>query len=71
MEDDYYKILEIEKTASRDEIKKAYRQKALVFHPDKGGDEEIFKKITKAYEMLQNPKQINTNTGHGNTRFMF
>ena len=36
----FYKILEIEKTATADEIKKAFRKKALKEHPDKGGDLE-------------------------------
>ena len=41
--------------ASDQEIKKAYRKKALKEHPDKGGDIEKFKEITKAYETLQDP----------------
>lgn len=52
--EDYYKILNIERSASQDEIKKSYRSLALKNHPDKGGDEETFKKISIAYECLSN-----------------
>lgn len=50
----YYDILEIDKNASQDDVKKAYRKKVLVCHPDKGGDSEVFKKIQQAYEVLSN-----------------
>lgn len=56
MNKDYYKILGIERTATDDEIKKAYRQLALKYHPDKNpGDkeaEERFKVIAEAYSIL-------------------
>lgn len=54
MTDNYYETLGISKESSADEIKKAYRKKALENHPDKGGKEEDFKKITEAYEILSN-----------------
>jgi len=48
----FYKSLEVEKSASDAEIKKAYRKLAVKHHPDKGGDPEKFKEITRAYEVL-------------------
>ena len=55
MAKDYYSILGLSKTASVEEIKKAYRKKALEFHPDKNREanaEERFKEIGEAYEIL-------------------
>ncbi len=49
---DPYKILNISRDASDDEIKKAYRKLALEHHPDKGGDENRFKQINEAYSIL-------------------
>jgi len=49
---DYYKILGIAKGASKDEIKKAYRRLAHEHHPDKGGDQQKFKEINEAYQVL-------------------
>lgn len=53
---DYYEILEISRTASSEEIKKAFRKKAMACHPDRNPDnpeaEEQFKKINEAYEVL-------------------
>ena len=58
MKEDYYDILGISKNASTAEIKKAYRKKAIEYHPDKNpGDtkaEEMFKKAAEAYEVLSN-----------------
>ena len=51
----YYKILGhgVSKLSNPDEIKKAYRKKAMQLHPDKGGDAEDFKSLTEAYEVRQ------------------
>ena len=55
---DYYEVLEVEKTATVEEIKKAYRKKAIQYHPDKNpGDkvaEEKFKEAAEAYDVLSN-----------------
>jgi DnaJ family protein A protein 2 len=52
-----YKTLGLAEDATTDDVKKAYRSLAKVHHPDKGGDEETFKKIGKAYEILSDPEK--------------
>lgn len=58
---DYYEVLEIHKTATSEEIKKAYRKKAIQYHPDKNpGDkeaEEKFKEAAEAYEILSDEQK--------------
>lgn len=57
---DYYKVLGISKTASQDEIKKAYRKLAAKYHPDVNPDNkqaaQKFKEVAEAYEVLKNPE---------------
>ena len=52
-----YDLLGVSPTASDAELKKAYRKKALALHPDKGGDPEMFKEVTSAYEALSDPNK--------------
>jgi molecular chaperone DnaJ len=55
---DYYEVLGINKSASADEIKKAYRKAAVAHHPDKeGGDEAKFKEVSEAYEVLKDSQK--------------
>jgi molecular chaperone DnaJ len=49
---DYYEVLGVQKSASQDEIKKAFHKLAHKHHPDKGGDEKKFKEINEAYQVL-------------------
>lgn len=54
---DYYKTLGVSRTATAEEIKKAYRKLARKHHPDAGGDEAKFKEINEAYEVLSDEKK--------------
>lgn len=54
---DYYSTLGINKSASAEEIKKAYRSMAMKHHPDRGGDERRFKEIEEAYRTLSDPQK--------------
>jgi DnaJ-class molecular chaperone len=54
---DYYTTLGVNRNASPDEIKKAYRKLASQHHPDKGGDTAMFQKIQEAYETLSDPQK--------------
>ncbi len=58
MNKDYYQILGLEKGASKDEVKKAFRKMAAKYHPDKAsGDEEKYKEVTEAYAVLGDDKK--------------
>jgi len=54
---DYYSTLGVGKNATDDDIKKAYRKLAMKHHPDRGGDEATFKKISEAYDILSDPQK--------------
>ena len=73
MNEDYYKILGVDKTASQSEIKAAYRKQAKKYHPDhnKGetGAEEQFKKISEAYAVLSDPEKRKKYNMFGSEKF--
>jgi DnaJ-class molecular chaperone len=70
---DYYSILGVTRTASQDDIKRAYRKLAMQHHPDKGGDENKFKEINEAYDTLGDAQKRaaydspQSRQGYGNT----
>src|SRR5574340_536941 len=73
MNTDYYKVLGVDKKASNDDIKKAYRRLALKYHPDKNPGnkeaEEKFKKLSEAYAVLSDKEKRNQYDNFGSDNF--
>ena len=68
MSKDYYNILGVSKSASQDELKKAFRKLAHKYHPDKqGGDEEKFKEVNEAYQVLSDKEKRTQYDQYGQT----
>ncbi len=68
MAKDYYQILGIPKSASKEEIKKAFRKLAHKYHPDKGGgDESKFKEVNEAYQVLSDDRKRAEYDSYGQT----
>ena len=61
----YYKLLGVEKNATLNDIKKAYKKLALKHHPDRGGDPEKFKEINTAHEVLSDKDKREAYDRHG------
>ena len=70
---DFYQVLGVEKSATEDDIKKAYRKLAVKYHPDKNpGDktaEEKFREATEAYEILKDPQKRSRYDQFGHAAF--
>lgn len=71
MSKDFYDVLGISRSASQDEIKRAYRKLAHKYHPDKAGkeNEEKFKEVNEAYQVLSDPQKRQAYDQFGQTNF--
>lgn len=67
MTKNYYETLGVDRKATQDDIKKAFRKLAQKHHPDKGGDESKFKEITEAYSVLSDEKKRREYDNYGQT----
>ncbi len=67
MAKNYYEILGVDKKATKDDVKKAFRKLAQKYHPDKGGSEDKFKEITEAYSILSDDKKRREYDSYGQT----
>lgn len=67
MSKNYYDVLGVDKKATKEDIKKAFRKLAQKHHPDKGGDESVFKEITEAYSTLTDDKKRREYDSYGQT----
>jgi molecular chaperone DnaJ len=67
MTKNYYDILGVEKSATKEDIKKAFRKLAHKYHPDKGGDEAKFKEVSEAYSILSDDRKRREYDSYGQT----